>query len=532
MGLEEYGQKRSFDKTPEPEGKVVPTPSGNLYVIQKHAASRLHYDLRLELDGVLKSWAVPKGPSLKAGEKRLAVHVEDHPVEYGSFEGIIPEGEYGGGTVMLWDWGTWEPAGDPRGGYTRGDLKFTLHGEKLKGSWVLARMKGKAGEEGKNWLLIKKRDEAAISGSDPEPVETLDRSVLTRRSMEEIRREPKTFGNDGKSMQQGGIAMPPPNGSKRSGRPARIEPANLPGAHQAPQPGSLRPELATSMSEPPQGDDWVHEIKYDGYRILSFLSGGRVRLMSRNGLEWTERFGDIARALSVIPIESCILDGEVVVVDKEGRTDFQALQNILQGLTTGSLAYFVFDLPWCSGYDLTRTPLLDRKALLKQLLQFSGQHSQIFYADHIAGQGRAVFNNACRLALEGIVSKRAQSAYEQKRSRRWVKVKCFRRQEFVIGGFTDPGGAREGFGALLLGYYDPGGNLIYSGKVGTGFDDRMLRSSPQDSFPCRGASPLSKILPRAMRQRESTTSGPNSWARSNFPTGPKRESCGTLPSRA
>ena len=309
MGLKEYGQKRSFEKTPEPEGEVAPTSSGNLYVIQKHAASRLHYDLRLELDGVLKSWAVPKGPSMKPGEKRLAVHVEDHPVEYGSFEGLIPEGEYGGGTVMLWDRGAWAPFGDPREGYAKGDSKFELHGEKLKGSWVLARMKGKAGEEGKNWLLIKKRDGAAISGADPEPVETLNRSVSTGCTMEEIRGEPKTSG--AATQQQEGSA-------KITGSSIRIEPANLPGAQKAPQPESLRPELATPMSDPPDGDDWVHEIKYDGYRILCFLAGGRVRLLSRNGLEWTDRFRQIARALSAIPIESCILDGEVVVVDERG----------------------------------------------------------------------------------------------------------------------------------------------------------------------------------------------------------------------
>ncbi len=459
MELEEYEQKRNFDTTPEPEGRVGPSLAGNLYVIQKHAASRLHYDLRLELDGVLKSWAVPKGPSLRAGEKRLAVHVEDHPVEYGAFEGVIPEGEYGGGTVMLWDRGTWAPIGDPREGFLKGDLKFELHGQKLRGSWVLARMKGKAGEEDKNWLLIKKRDGAAISGTEPEPVETRNRSVSTGRTMEEIREE-------------GNLVRPSP-----------VVPANLPGARKAPQPVSFRPQLAVSRSDPPEGDDWVHEIKYDGYRILSLLAGGRVRLLSRNGREWTDRFREIATALSALPVESCILDGEVVVVDEKGRTDFQALQNLLQGIAAGSLAYFVFDLPWCAGYDLTRTPLLERKTLLKQLLEPLGHNSRVLFAEHIRGQGGSVFNSACRLGLEGIVSKQANSPYEQKRSRRWGKVKCFRRQEFVVGGFTDPGGAREGFGALLLGCHDPGGNLLYAGRVGTGFDDRMLRKLSAMLFP-------------------------------------------------
>jgi bifunctional non-homologous end joining protein LigD len=480
MGLDRYLEKRRFERTPEPTGKVEASPAGNLYIIQKHDASHLHYDLRLELDGVLKSWAVPRGPSLNPADKRLAVHVEDHPIEYGTFEGIIPEAEYGGGTVMLWDRGTWEPEGDPREGYAKGDFKFKLHGVKLKGNWVLARMKGKAGGDGKNWLLIKKRDSEAISGSDPEPVETMNRSVASGWTMQEIASQRDKFWYEGEELLRGGVSddISQPKsvrskGGKEGAARVRIDPASLSGARPARQPGFINPELATLVSEPPQGENWVHEIKYDGYRILCVLSDGQAKLFSRNERQWTDRFPEIAEAAAQIPVESAILDGEIVVVDQQGRTDFQALQNILQGTRSGRLVYFVFDIAFCAGYDVTQTPLIERKKLLKSILR---EGLPILYTDHIQGQGEAVFDNACRLGLEGIISKRADSIYEQRRSRSWLKVKCFMRQEFVIGGYTDPGGSRAGFGALLLGYFDPGGGLVYSGKVGTGFSEKTLEA--------------------------------------------------------
>ncbi len=481
MGLETYQEKRDFKRTPEPEGQVRSSPTRNLYTIQKHAASRLHYDLRLELDGVLKSWAVPKGPSLKPGEKRLAVHVEDHPLEYGSFEGAIPEGEYGGGTVMLWDRGRWEPIGDPHEGYAKGDLKFRLHGEKLNGAWVLARMKGNSGEEGKNWLLIKKRDEYAISSGDPDPVDYMDRSVAGGRSMSEIAARSEKVWFEGEALP--GTDSRVEAARAESGKGARkktrapIDPSGLSGARPAPLPHIFRPELATLVAKPPEGENWIHEIKYDGYRILCFLSDGAVRLVSRNGNDWTVKFREIAEVVSKPPVESAILDGELVVLDEKGRTDFQALQNILKGIGPGKLVYYVFDIPYAAGFDLTSTPLVVRKGLLRNLLESWSQKSandSIRYSDHIQGNGGAVFSNACRLGLEGIVSKQSDSPYDQKRSRRWLKVKCFHRQEFVIGGFTEPGGSRTGFGALLLGYYRPDGALVYSGKAGTGFGERDL----------------------------------------------------------
>ncbi len=483
MALEKYHRKRDFKRTAEPEGKVGETPTGRLFVVQKHAASRLHYDLRLELDGVLKSWAVPKGPSLNPSEKRLAIHVEDHPIEYGSFEGLIPRGEYGGGTVMLWDSGVWEPLGDPREGYARGDLKFSLMGHKLRGSFVLARMKDKAGEEGKNWLLIKKRDEAAVSGPEPQPVDHLDRSVLTGRTMDEIAAGREKVWYEGKAVAGSDMPVEAPRPSNRSltaHARTEIDPSALPGARPAPRPETFRPQLATLAGAPPEGENWVHEIKYDGYRIVCMLSDGRARLISRNGLDWTSKFSAIADLASTLPVESAILDGEVVVLTPEGRADFQALQNTLKGTGSGRLVYYVFDIPYCRGYNLTRTPLTDRKELLRRLFDIfrrvegPDNGAAIGYAEHIRGKGPVVFSQACGLSLEGIVSKQAQSPYEQKRSRRWVKVKCSHRQEFVIGGYTDPAGSRTGFGALLLGFYDPEGKLVYAGKVGTGFNDKIL----------------------------------------------------------
>ncbi|MDR3568136.1 MAG: DNA ligase D [Syntrophobacteraceae bacterium] len=477
MGLEQYLAKRRFERTPEPRGGGA---GGAMYVIQKHAARRLHYDLRLELNGVLKSWAVPGGPSLKPLVKRLAVHVEDHPIEYGAFEGTIPEGEYGGGTVMVWDRGTWEAEGDPEKGYARGDLKFRLHGERLKGKWALVRMK--SGEEGKDWLLIKKKDSESLGKDSEEPAEKFDSSVASARTMDEIALQSEKIESE--KIRQG--EEQPPDAEKDPGAiknvkkkagsvKSAIDPSKIKGARRTELPEFISPELATLSQGPPGGENWIHEVKYDGYRMECIVSGGRVRLISRNGREWTDRFLDIARAAAELPVESAIFDGEVVVFDREGRTDFQALQNIMQGMGKGSLSYVVFDIVFCGGFDLTRSPLSRRKELLGCILR-SGNGSTIRLSDHIAGDGETVFQKACGLGLEGIVSKQEASPYEQKRSRRWLKVKCGKRQEFVIGGFTEPGGSRSGFGALLLGYYDAGGDLIYCGKVGTGFDDRMLAS--------------------------------------------------------
>jgi bifunctional non-homologous end joining protein LigD len=469
--LKEYRRKRRFDRTPEPEGRVHADDPGRLFIIQKHAATRLHYDFRLELDGVLKSWAVPKGPSLDPAEKRLAVHVEDHPLEYGAFEGVIPEEEYGGGTVMLWDRGRWIPDGEPLQGYRKGHLKFRLEGAKLKGTWNLARMALR--DEGKeNWLLIKSRDDAARPGSDILHEQPL--SVTTGRSMEEIAaaRDRVWSGSIGEAP----AGPAPARRRPATQRPIAIRPSSITGARKAPQPELLTPQLAVLAAAPPTGEGWLHEIKYDGYRILAFRDHKGVRLVTRHGNDWTDRFATIAEAVAALPVREAVLDGEVTVVKPDGSTDFQALQNVLQGVSGGALAYFAFDLPHCDGYDLTRSRLVERKQLLQDLLRKAPAAGRLRYSDHIAGGGGPdVFQQACRLALEGVVSKRADAAYRQKRTRDWVKVKCLRRQEFVVGGYTDPAGARTAFGALLLGYRDEQGRLVYAGRVGTGFNERSLQ---------------------------------------------------------
>jgi bifunctional non-homologous end joining protein LigD len=453
MGLGEYRQKRDFTRTPEPKGEEQADGTGLRFVVQKHAATRLHYDLRLELDGSLKSWAVPKGPGRAAGDKRLAVHVEDHPLEYGEFEGIIPEGEYGGGTVLIWDRGTWEPLEEPRQGYARGELKFLLHGRKLRGKWTLVRLKPKEGEQDKNWLLIKGRDDRTDNGPDPLEMEL---SVVSGRTMEEIARQ--------RSSVWGG-----PHLTDNRNGPDPLNPGGLSGAVAGEQPRSLSPQLATPVSEPPTGEGWLHEIKYDGYRIICFVTQGRARMVSRRGQDWTERFESIAGQAASLGQE-CILDGEVAVLRPDGTTDFQALQNVLKGRDGSALTYHVFDLPHCSGFDLTAVPLLRRKELLRALLPPEGA---VRFSDHIQGRGDEVLRNACRLGLEGIISKRADSTYQGGRRSSWLKVKCSKRQEFVIGGYSEPSGSRRGFGALLVGFHE-GGELRYAGRVGTGYTEKTL----------------------------------------------------------
>jgi bifunctional non-homologous end joining protein LigD len=469
MSLKEYQKKRNFSRSPEPRGQGASAPAGGgLYVIQKHAASRLHYDLRLEMDGVLKSWAVPKGPSLDPAEKRLAVQVEDHPLEYGAFEGTIPKGEYGGGTVMLWDRGSWEAEGDPDREFPRGKLSFQLHGEKLRGSWALAQMRDQDGQPSRNWLLIKHKDSEAMAEERYRVVEAKPLSVASHRTLDEIAAGAPAY-----------LVTPEPE----------PDPALLPMARPAPLPETLNAQLATLVAQPPVGDNWLHEIKFDGYRILATVANGRVTLRSRNGKEWTARFPTVVAALRRLPGQA-ILDGEIVVLRPDGTSDFQALQEFLGAGRAATPVYYLFDLLYCNGYDLTAVPLLERKRLLKALLAGLAPPSAILrYSDHLQGGGSAVYRQACGLAAEGIVSKRADAGYEQKRSRSWLKSKCRLRQEFVVGGWSDPTGSRSGFGALLLGYYQAG-ELIFAGRVGSGFTvselgrlSARLRQMARDTSP-------------------------------------------------
>jgi bifunctional non-homologous end joining protein LigD len=432
--LKTYQEKRDFTRTAEPKGKVGQRAQGYRYVIQKHDARRLHFDFRLELDGVLKSWAVTRGPSLNPADKRLAVRTEDHPVEYGSFEGTIPKGQYGGGTVMLWDEGHWRPQGDPHEGLEKGLLKFELDGERLKGGFALVRLRSDAKGKRENWLLVKERDRYAAPDSDP--VKRWTTSVRTGRSMSEI---------------AAGDPDPP------AGSTTRL-------------PKFVAPELATLVKTPPRGNDWWHEIKFDGYRAIAAIGGGRVRIFTRSGQNWTEKFSPIAKALQTLDVDSALLDGEIVALDDKGRSSFSRLQH---GLKDGKvpLTYYIFDLIALSGRDLRKTPLAQRKEMLHELLQSAPDG--IRYSDHVAGHGTELLAKACRMGLEGIVSKRADSPYVSRRTKSWLKAKCSGNDEFVIGGFRRSDKTGRPFASLLLGEY-VGKDLHYRGRVGTGFDEEDL----------------------------------------------------------
>jgi bifunctional non-homologous end joining protein LigD len=470
MGLELYRKKRNFKTTPEPAGRARRARSHEpVFVIQKHAASHLHYDFRLELNGVLLSWAVPKGPSLDPHDKRLAMHVEDHPIEYGDFEGVIPPKQYGSGTVLLWDRGTWKAEGDAETAYRQGKLKFELNGEKLHGGWMLVKSHGAKYDREKSWLLIKENDAYARSGVEARVVETEPDSVASGRSLEAIAADPDRVWHSNKSVAQ----------NVREGKVKRTKPSLAPGkiagARKATQPEQLGAELATLVDLPPSGEQWVHEIKFDGYRMLARVAQGQCRIVSRTGKDWTASFPTIADAVSRLPVTSAWIDGEIVVMDAKGHTSFQALQNLLSEGGAAKLVYCVFDLPYLNGYDLRDATLAQRKALLAKI---AGDGKLVRYSDHVEGNGEAFFAEACRLGLEGIVSKRGDSRYQATRGRDWQKVKCGLRQEFVIGGYTDPQGSRTGLGALLLGVHE-GKDLRYCGKVGTGFNDAMLATLAQ-----------------------------------------------------
>lgn len=513
MGLQEYKRKRNFSVTPEPAGKVH-AAAGNSFVIQKHAATRLHYDFRLEMDGVLKSWAVPKGPSLDPGEKRLAVHVEDHPLEYGDFEGIIPKGEYGGGTVLLWDRGTWEPVEDPVKGYKKGHLHFRLDGEKLHGGWHLVRLHGRqAGDDKQNWLLFKENDDKAVPGSGEAVVQEYPASVATGRTIEEIAADPDRVWRSNRDEKIDKRAAKAPAKAKakavktKAAQEARppaaspVDPSKVRGARKGRLTGAIEPQLATLVDEAPRGEDWIHELKLDGYRVLCEARDGKAHIWTRNGKDWTDRFTPVAEAVAQLPVRAALLDGEVAVLEPDGTTSFQALQNALTESRDRELVYFAFDLLHLDGYDLRGATLLDRKEALAGVL--SGNTSPtIRYSDHVQGSGEAFYQQACRLSLEGIISKRADRPYSSGRGKDWLKVKCLKRQEFVIVGFTDPEGSRTGFGALLLGVHNDG-KLVFAGKVGTGFNDQVLRDLRKRLGRIERKTPAFANPPRGAEARRS-----------------------------
>jgi bifunctional non-homologous end joining protein LigD len=451
--LKEYRKKRDFAKTAEPSGEKAKKgkESELIFIVQKHDATRLHYDFRLELDGVLLSWAVTKGPSLNPADKRLAVHVEDHPLDYAEFEGTIPKGEYGGGTVMLWDKGTWEPEGDPHAMLKKGDLKFTLHGKRLKGSWVIVHMKGRdtqrrSGTPRENWLLIKHRDDYAKT--DIDVTEKFKTSVETGRDLEGIAKGLKSKKKTAKALE-----VPQANVWTRSGAVAL--------------PKFRPPQLATLVDEVPNGDNWVFELKYDGYRAVAALAGPEVRVYTRTGKDWTDTFHRLREPLSKITKGSALIDGEICAFNDAGKTDFGTLQEALG--TGGPLAYFVFDLLEENGEDLTRLPLIERKERLRKLMAKAPKDIPVQFSDHIAGNGQKVFDAVSKAGQEGIIAKDGRSKYIGERSKTWLKIKATQRQEFVIGGWR-PSDKHAGFASLLIGSWD-GKTLVYHGRVGTGFTE-------------------------------------------------------------
>jgi bifunctional non-homologous end joining protein LigD len=437
-----YRAKRNFDVTGEPAPQARAKPTGApMFVVQKHAAHRagLHWDFRLEHGGVLWSWAVRKGPSLDPADKRIAVHVEDHPLDYADFQGTIPDGQYGAGQVETWDRGTWEPLDDPEAGMRKGELKFVLHGGRLNGRFTLVRLKPRPGQRARqdNWLLIKGHDEAERAGGDAAAIEQ--------------------------------AAPLPKPAAKAPSKPRTGPPAD--GAVRAKLPQRQAPQLASLAEEPPKGEGWISEIKFDGYRLLCWIDHGKVRLVTRNGLDWTDRLPAVAREVGTLNVGTALLDGELVALDKDGASSFPALQAVLSAGKDATLNLYLFDLLHLDGWDLRACRLIDRKRVLSGLADWRGM---LRYSDHHDADAAGMRREACRMGLEGIVCKQADAPYRAGRGHGWVKVKCLGREEFIVLGWTSPGGSRTGLGSLHLGYYDPQGALHYAGGVGSGFSDREL----------------------------------------------------------
>ncbi|WP_339479357.1 DNA ligase D [Pseudomonas sp. RL_5y_Pfl2_73] len=475
--LDDYNRMRDFAATPEPAAKrsrrSARTAHALQFCIQKHDASRLHYDFRLELDGALKSWAVPKGPSLDPKAKRLAVHVEDHPLDYATFEGNIPAGHYGAGDVIVWDRGVWIPQGDPHQGYEKGRLKFELQGEKLSGLWNLVRthMPGKQ----EQWFLIKHQDQAARPESEYDVVQAEPDSVLSDRTLVPKRR--------GKAASATAVKQP-----ENAVQPKRPLKTTLSGVVAGPLPETLKPELATLVESVPDGE-WLYEIKFDGYRVMARIENGDVKLLTRNGHDWTRKLPRQAEALAALGLQSAWLDGEMVVANDQGVPDFQALQNAFEVGSSGKIAFCLFDMPYLNGMDLRNVPVQERRAALAAALE-PNESPLLRFSDAFEETPDALLNSACQMQMEGLIGKRIGSVYVSRRSNDWIKLKCKNRQEFVVVGFSDPKGARSAFGALLLGLHDAdSGQLRYAGKVGTGFNETTLNSIYQQLLPLETKKP-------------------------------------------
>jgi bifunctional non-homologous end joining protein LigD len=468
--LKEYKAKRNFSITSEPAEGGAASKGALTFVIQKHWATRLHYDFRLELDGTMKSWAVPKGPSYDSHDKRMAVHVEDHPISYSDFEGTIPPKQYGAGEVIVWDKGTWEPIGDPRKGYAKGEIKFEIHGHKMHGRWVLVRMKGRGDERQESWLLIKENDEYMRPSAEFSVVDEMPDSVkdlpmpgapgdraAARAKVAELKAEAKGAAPAKKATRKRG-AMPE-------------------GAVKAELPETLNAELATLVDAPPERpEEWIFEIKFDGYRMLTRVAkGGKdIRLITRNGNDWTDKLRPLHDEIKRMKLPDGWYDGEIVVHDENGKPNFNLLQLAFDGSNRAQIVYFVFDAPYMKGYDLRDVRLDERRPLLEEVLAASPSDTVRFSSEFGDDPSQLVVA-ACQIGLEGVIGKRRDSRYVTRRSPEWIKLKCGMRQEFVIGGYTDPHGARTGIGSLLLGYYDDKGVLRYAGNCGSGFNGASLR---------------------------------------------------------
>jgi bifunctional non-homologous end joining protein LigD len=539
VALEEYKRKRRFSDTPEPPPKLEKS-KGHRFVVQRHHATRLHYDFRLEMEGVLKSWAVPKGPSLDPADKRLAMQVEDHPVSYFDFEGIIPEGNYGAGTVMVWDLGTWEPLSPETvdGKYVaaseaeasamlkKGDFKFRLHGQKLNGDFALIHIKARRpGSKGNEWLLIKKHDENVVTGFD---IEEYAKSVLTGRTMSQIagdegsaewesnkkasrggstknawltdtlarvdKKKSKTKAatkitkaNEGSKDKKAGAVSPKSvTPAAKALKTPRVPSAlalvkDLKGAVKRAMPTAITPMLASLCDKPFDDPNWLFEIKWDGYRAVTFIDGSDVRLVSRNHNDLTARFPEMRGLPKFVKSKAAILDGEVVVLDEAGRPSFSLMQQRTGMRSHGRqtsprrdlpIFYYAFDLIYLDGYDLRRVALEDRKRVLRDTLT---DGEIVRYSDHFSGNGTGLFNMAREKGLEGIIAKKANSCYEERRSREWQKIKITQTADCVIGGYTDPEGSRQYFGSIMLGLYNKKKQLIHVGNAGTGFNQALLK---------------------------------------------------------
>lgn len=531
--LERYRSKRNFDVTPEPAGGGAPSAGALRFVVHKHWASHLHYDLRLELDGTMKSWAVPKGPSYDSADKRMAVQVEDHPMAYNTFEGNIPAGQYGAGKVIVWDQGTWEPLGNAQEGWRQGRLKFLLHGHKLQGRWTLVRMAPRRAStpQAPAWLWIKERDGLERSGADysvvdarPESVASLGDAPLDAAPAPAS--APAQRGQDRPAPQPpqpphapGGVPAPLSRAARsRRAKPAKnaesAESAGGPAvpvgtapraparAGQGDLPLLLAPQLATLVDAPPaRPQEWVFELKFDGYRLLARIEHGQVRLFTRSGKDWSARMPALVHALAQLPLASGWIDGEVLVLDAQGLPDFQALQNAFSG--QGTLVYYVFDLPFADGQDLRALPLRQRRERLQQLLAQAppAAAETVRFSQAFDAPAPDLVASACQLGFEGVIGKRGTAPYASERNTDWIKLKCSQRQEFVIGGYTDPQGTRTGLGSLLLGVHAPDGRLDYAGNVGTGFDARTLAALRERLQTLEAAhSPFGSLHPAPARR--------------------------------